>query len=217
MDLKFDILVLQEGPEGGAFVRQTLSWDQIPQTVNGGDGRHICHVRLLTEALAREVAVRFALSEEQIQAMALASSLHDIGKTRIPAELLLKQEALTKLEYSRIKQHPLLGEGMICQAGKDLPPRILEYAREMARHHHERHDGSGYPDGLSENEIPISARIVSIADAYQALTAERSYKKAMSHTSALEKIAGGFCGAFDPVLVAALRRVIQRWLPEYDG
>jgi putative two-component system response regulator len=122
------------------------------------------------------------LPEEDLQELRIACLLHDIGKVAVPDEILLKAGALNAEETEIVRQHPLIGEG-ICAPLKPLR-RILP----VIRHHHERMDGSGYPDGLRGHEIPLMARILQIADIYDALTTDRPYRYALSSEDALETL-----------------------------
>jgi putative two-component system response regulator len=122
------------------------------------------------------------LPEEDLQELRIACLLHDIGKVAVPDKILLKAGALNAEETKIVRQHPLIGEG-ICAPLKPLR-RILP----VIRHHHERMDGSGYPDGLRGHEIPLMARILQIADIYDALTTDRPYRYALSSEDALETL-----------------------------
>ena len=134
----------------------------------------------------------------------LASALHDIGKIGIADKILNKPGKLTPEEFEVIKTHSLLGAEMMQNLDNFGEQPLLQTAYEIARWHHERWDGRGYPDGLKGDEIPISAQLVSLADVYDALTSERCYKKAFSHEKAVQMILNGECGAFNPLLLQCL-------------
>ncbi|MBQ3897195.1 MAG: HD domain-containing protein, partial [Clostridia bacterium] len=136
-----------------------------------------------------------------------ASSLHDIGKIAIPEAILNKPGKLTPEEFEIIKTHSLEGAKILNAVpfSKDEP--LIRYAYEIARWHHERFDGRGYPDGLAGDRIPIAAQVVSIADVYDALTSERCYKAAYSHEQALNMIRNGECGQFNPLLMDCLEEI----------
>lgn len=207
METFYDTLVMKETDDGISFAHARIPGSKMPAMINGESGHHICYVKALTELIARrlvQVTDRYDLDEEKIGKIALASSLHDIGKFRIPPAILEKKGALTPLEYDIVKKHTTLGRELIEQSGDALDPEIRAYAKEICLHHHERFDGTGYPDGLKGDEISIAAQIVSIADAYEAITAERSYKKALSRDVALEMISNGMCGVFNPLLIQCL-------------
>ncbi len=207
------VLHIIEKEDGYSLYAETLENGIVPELLNGESGFHVLHVRVLTELILREMQQRdasYGLTEEQINAMAMASSLHDIGKRFVPKSILESNERLSPVEYEIIKKHSALGEQMLMQVkDEDIDPLVLQYAKEIARSHHERYDGLGYPDGLSGDEIPISARAVSIADAYDALTSVRSYKEALSNDVAVSMIADGRCGVFDPFLVECLEAALM--------
>ena len=177
----------------------------IAPVLNGESGYHIYHVRILTELILREWCTYKSdsgLSETDIEAIAVASSLHDIGKMQIPQSILNYPGTLSPLEYDIVKKHSAFGEKIIRDAQPgDVDGKIVEYAAQIARYHHERVDGTGYPDGLRGEEIPLWAQVVALADSYDALTSSRAYKDAFSQDVALQMIASGMCGMFDEVLV----------------
>lgn len=180
----------------------------VPAKLNGEAGAHIYHVRVLTEMILRQLAESGdaeGLSEEEIRAAALASSLHDVGKVCIPEELLKRPGRLTAEEYECVKQHTAIGEALIAEAQNDeIDPKIIQYAVKIARSHHERIDGKGYPDGLSGNEIPIYVQATALADTFDALMSRRHYKQAFSKEVAIQMIASGMCGQFDEKLIKIL-------------
>lgn len=180
----------------------------VPAKLNGEAGAHIYHVRVLTEIILRKLAEKgdaAGLSEEEIRAAALASSLHDVGKVCIPEELLKRPGRLTAEEYECVKQHTAIGEKLIAEAqAENIDPRIIQYAIEIARSHHERIDGKGYPDGLSGKEIPIYVQATALADTFDALMSRRHYKQAFSKEVAIRMIASGMCGQFDEKLIKIL-------------
>lgn len=207
MESFYDALVMEETDGGITFSYTRIPAGKMPATINGESGHHICYVKALTELIARrlvQITDRYDLDEEKIRKIALASSLHDIGKFRIPPAILEKKGALTPLEYDIVKKHTTLGRDLMEISGGGLEPEIRAYAKEICLHHHERFDGTGYPHGLKGEDIPIEAQIVSIADAYEAITSERSYKKALSRDVALEMISNGMCGVFNPLLIQCL-------------
>ena len=180
---------------------------------NGESGQHVLHIKKITDILLRALLKRtseYNISEDDIGMIATASSMHDIGKITIPDEILNKPGKLTKEEFDIMKQHSMNGAQMLdaIQFFKNEP--LMKYAYDICRWHHERWDGRGYPDGLKENEIPISAQVVSIADVYDALTSERCYKPPFSHEKALEMIRNNECGVFNPLLLECLGDVADR-------
>lgn len=174
---------------------------------SGERGTHMTNVSRITGLLLHrllERTDRCPIGPEDIETVCIASSLHDIGKLLIPEDILIKPAALTPGEFDIVKQHTRLGAKII----SDLPiyqnETIIKYALEICRWHHERWNGEGYPDGLKGEDIPIAAQVVSLADAYDALTSKRCYKEALSHEKSLEMIRGGECGSFNPLLLECL-------------
>lgn len=174
---------------------------------NGESGAHVRHIRIITERLLHrllEISSRYAITAEQQDLIPLASALHDIGKIGIDEKILNKPGKLTPEEFKVIQTHSMLGAKMLHDLDQFAEQPLLQTAYEIARWHHERWDGRGYPDGLKGDEIPISAQLVSLADVYDALTSERCYKKAFSHEKAVQMILNGECGAFNPLLLQCL-------------
>ena len=158
------------------------------------------HYRGQPSALIASIAVRMAtqldLPEAEIERLRIAALLHDVGKVAVPEEILEKPAALTSAEWRAVVQHPRIGQVIIEQATafRDSIPIIL--------HHHERYGGHGYPFGLRANDIPLGARIVAIADAYDAMTHDRPYKRAITHEMAIKELRRHAGTQFDPQLVA---------------
>ena len=174
---------------------------------NGESGAHVRHIRIITELLLHrllEISSRYSITAEQQDMIPLASALHDIGKIGIDEKILNKPGKLTPEEFKVIQTHSMLGAKMLHDLDGFAEQPLLQTAYEIARWHHERWDGRGYPDGLRGDEIPISAQLVSLADVYDALTSERCYKKAFSHEKAVQMILNGECGAFNPLLLQCL-------------
>jgi putative two-component system response regulator len=164
-----------------------------------------CH-RL--SALASRLGRHLGLEEAEVRALRRAGMLHDIGKVSIPDSILLKPGPLTSAERRIMEQHPVIGE-RIC-----APLRSLRLVLPIIRHHHERLDGSGYPDGLRGEEIPQTARILQVVDIYDALTSNRPYRPAMAHPAALEAMAAEVADRqLDPAAFAALRHMLARGEP----
>ena len=177
---------------------------------NSESGLHVLHIRTLTDLLLHRLVQktdRYQLDESDIARISTASALHDIGKIVIPEEILNKPGRLTAEEFAIIKNHTVAGAQMLQDLGqaiaRDEP--LLQVAHAICRWHHERWDGNGYPDRLKEDEIPIAAQVVALADVYDALTSERCYKHAYDHDTALRMILNGECGAFNPLLLDCLR------------
>ena len=177
---------------------------------NGESGAHVRHIRIITELLLHrllEISSRYSITAEQQDMIPLASALHDIGKIGIDEKILNKPGKLTPEEFEVIKTHSMLGAQILYDLDNFSEQPLLQTAYEIARWHHERWDGRGYPDGLKGDEIPISAQLVSLADVYDALTSERCYKKAFSHEKAMQMILNGECGAFNPLLLQCLTNI----------
>jgi len=154
--------------------------------------------------LAARLGVAMQLSEGTCRTLRIAGQLHDIGKIGLPAGLLNKKTELSSDEYEAIKRHPNL-TARICQ-----PLRTLHETIPLARHHHERFDGSGYPDGLAGEEIPFGARILGMADAFDALTSARSYRSSFARSEALDVLQTETeVGRWDPQVFAALKAIVQ--------
>ena len=177
---------------------------------NGESGAHVRHIRIITEMLLRrllEISSRYSITAEQQDMIPLASALHDIGKIGIDEKILNKPGKLTPEEFEVMKTHSMLGAKMLHDLDGFAEQPLLQTAYEIARWHHERWDGRGYPDGLKGDDIPISAQLVALADVYDALTSERCYKKAFSHEKAVQMIQNGECGAFNPLLLQCLTNI----------
>jgi diguanylate cyclase (GGDEF)-like protein/putative nucleotidyltransferase with HDIG domain len=158
------------------------------------------HSRTVAHSAAK-LAREIGLSEERTALVETAALLHDIGKLAVDDRVLSTPHLLTQAERERIQDHPVFGERILRSAGVD---EILPWVR----HHHERWDGSGYPDGLQAEKIPIEARIIAIADAYEVMTSGRPYQPALSHHAALRHIELEAGSHFDPSLASAFVRIM---------
>nr|WP_184117659.1 tetratricopeptide repeat protein [Deinococcus metallilatus] len=165
-------------------------------------GEHTWRVGHVSALIARELG----LPEEDVSLLRIAARLHDVGKIGIPDAILLKPGRFTPEEFERMKAHPFIG-AHILSGGQS---RLLRMAEEIALSHHERWDGTGYPLGKRGRSIPITGRIVAVADVFDALTSERPYKKAWAHQEALEELRRGAGSQFDPEVVEAGLRVFTR-------
>jgi HD-GYP domain-containing protein (c-di-GMP phosphodiesterase class II) len=148
------------------------------------------------------------LPEQDIRILRYGGTLHDIGKIGIAEHILGKQQALTEIEREAIRQHPVLGERIIA------PIDFLQPVRPLVRHHHERIDGTGYPDGLKGDTIPLGARILNAADTFDAVTSERPYQAAVSTTEALALLHRLRGTQIDLQVCDALTVVIERLLQQ---
>ena len=187
---------------------------------NGESGSHVLHIHKLTEMLLERLAQKtekYHLDGDTRAMIALASSLHDIGKIGVDEKILNKPGKLTKEEFEIMKTHTVIGAEMLEQLGIYQDEPLVKIAHQICRWHHERYDGKGYPDGLVGDEIPISAQVVSVADVYDALASERVYKKAVPNEKVLEMILHGECGQFNPILIECLQEISSRIRSEcYD-
>ena len=177
---------------------------------NGEGADHGRHVEKITQRLLQRMLERtdkYGLTLQDCRRAAAAAMFHDIGKMGVPDALLRKPGPLTPEEFDEIKKHTLIGEELMRGMKEMESEPLVEAAAEICRWHHERVDGSGYPDGLKGNEIPMTVQAVGLADAYDALVSQRVYKPAYTHAEALAMIRGGECGAFDPLLVDCLEDI----------
>jgi diguanylate cyclase (GGDEF)-like protein len=172
------------------------------------------HYRGQPSALIATIVVAMAdsldLPENEVERLRVAALLHDVGKVAVPEDILEKPSALTSAEWRTVVQHPRIGQVILEQAAslKEAVPIIL--------HHHERYSGHGYPFGLRGNDIPLGARIVAIADAYDAMTHDRPYKRAMSHDSAIKELRRHAGTQFDPDLVELFCELFATDAPAAD-
>ena len=181
---------------GLAETRDNETGDHIIRTQN--------YVRALAIQLRNHPRFKDTLNDETIDLFYKSAPLHDIGKVGIPDNILLKPGKLTEPEFETMKQHTVLGKEALEKAAENLGSNnFLKTAQEIAEAHHERWDGSGYPNGLSGDEIPVSARFMAIADVYDALISKRVYKAAFSHDKAKSILIEGKGSHFDPDILDA--------------
>jgi putative two-component system response regulator len=162
------------------------------------------YIKTLAEYLKSHPRFSHFLNNESIDLLYKSAPLHDIGKVGVPDCILLSLEKLTPDEWEEMKKHTVYGRDALMAAGAQLGENsFLRFAREIAYTHHERWDGTGYPEGLSGEEIPISGRLMALADVYDALISKRVYKRPFSHAKAVEVIEGDKGKQFDPDVVKA--------------
>jgi putative two-component system response regulator len=188
------------------FALATLAESKDPET-----GSHLRRVREYARVLAQELAAteryRDVIDGQFVRLMYLTCPLHDIGKVGIPDHVLLKPGRLSDREFEIMKTHAAQGARTLETALAEYPEaKFLRMARDIASSHHERWDGEGYPDGLAGEEIPLAARIFSLADVYDALVSKRVYKAAFSHDIARNIIVEDSGSHFDPEIVQAFCR-----------
>ena len=175
----------------------------LSQAIDAKDGftrGHADRVSRIAGAVAREMG----LPEKTIEQVELAGLLHDIGKIGVEDQVLMKPTRLDPNEKELMQRHPIYGASILepSSALRPLVPMIL--------HHHENFDGTGYPEGLKGEEIPLGARIIIVADAYEAMTSDRVYRKSIGHERALEQLNRYKGVQFDPKVVRALEQLLQR-------
>ncbi|HWV16771.1 MAG TPA: two-component system response regulator [Cellvibrio sp.] len=182
----------------------------LAETRDNETGNHIRRTQRYVQVLAEKLRfnprfAHFLNNDKTIELLFKSAPLHDIGKVGIPDRILLKPGRFEPQEFEIMKTHTTLGRDAILQAEKDLEIEMpfLKLAKEIAYSHQEKWDGSGYPEGLSGDDIPISARLMAVADVYDALISRRVYKEPMRHEEAVEIIKDGRGTHFDPDMVDA--------------
>ena len=178
-------------------------------------GEHVQRIHDLTGVLLRDLRRRgFAgcgqLTDEEIDQISTAAIMHDVGKIAIPDQILNKPGRLTPEEFEIMKTHTVKGCELLDRIPKSRDNPVYQYAYDICRHHHERWDGRGYPDGLKGDQISIGAQVVSLADVYDALTSQRVYKPPFPPEEAVRMILDGECGAFNPNLLESFRQQAPR-------
>ncbi len=173
-------------------------------------GSHVRRVKAFVRALSEQLMQSFpecGLTSEKINTITYMSAMHDVGKIMVRDDVLLKPGKLTAEEFEHMKQHSVFGCEVL-DMGKDIwSEDYYRVGYEIIRHHHEKYDGKGYPDGLKGEGIPLSAQIVSICDCFEALVSDRVYKKAFTLDEAYNMIVCGQCGAFSPRILSSFLRV----------
>jgi len=199
------------------FTIQCLA--ELTETRDSETGGHILrcqhYVKILSHVLAKLPQFSSLLNDETIDLLYKSAPLHDIGKVGIPDRILMKPDRLTEDEYKEMKKHTFYGREAIRRAeqiyGKEVNDSFLRFGKEMAYTHHEKWDGTGYPEGLTGEEIPIFGRIMAIADVYDALICKRRYKPSFTHEEAVSLIAQKKGSHFDPVVVDAFLGVHEEF------
>jgi putative two-component system response regulator len=153
--------------------------------------------------LSRQIAARYGYSAKRQAEIYMTGLLHDVGKIGVPGEIIRKPGKLTKEEYEVIKTHPIIGEKIL------LGIRERPELAVGARWHHERYDGTGYPDGLAGEQIPEQARIIAVADAYDAMTSVRAYRDALQEEKVRAELVNGKGVQFDPVFADIMLEIIN--------
>lgn len=177
---------------------------------SGESGAHIRRIRSITKLMLEQTELGNGFSRDDIEQIAHAAMMHDVGKIAISDVILNKPGKLTDEEFEIMKSHTIQGAELLEKIPQMKDHKAFKYAYDIARHHHERWDGKGYPDGLNGDEISLWAQIVSIADVYDALVSKRVYKDAYAVNKAVEMICGGECGEFNPRILTAFVKVEKR-------
>jgi HD-GYP domain-containing protein (c-di-GMP phosphodiesterase class II) len=175
------------------FIETTAVLGELIEIRDHYTGQHVKNIKEISDAVGKKMG----LDQNKIEDLKLAASLHDIGKIGISDEILNKKGPLTEKEYEIIKKHPLTGAYAIRNIGR------LKSIYKIILYHHERYDGKGYPFGLKGNEIPLCSRILSVMDAYDAMTSDRPYRKAMPMDEAIKIIKSEKGKQFDSEVVDA--------------
>jgi putative two-component system response regulator len=170
------------------------------------------YVAILCDELTQSAPPEYAISEADRALICRSAPLHDLGNVGTPDDILLKSGPLDDIERQRMKQHTLQGYAIIRSAEQKMGAfdSFLRFAGEIALSHHEKWDGSGYPHGLQGSSIPLSARIVAMADAYDAMTSARHFRQAFAHAAAVDMIQACAGTHFDPVIIDAFSRSAAR-------
>ncbi len=206
---QFEVLKLQKAELKKNNERIIEILANVVENRNLESGQHIKRVKGFTKILAYHVMESYPeynLDENMIEKIVTTSSLHDVGKIAITDKILLKPGRLTPEEFEYMKSHTTRGCEIINGIEGIWDDDYRKICYEICRHHHERYDGKGYPDGLKGEEIPISAQIVSVADVYDALVCERVYKEAIPKEKAYHMILQGECGVFSPKIMECFRK-----------
>lgn len=194
-----------------------LSMASLAETRDSDTGNHIRRTQHYVLALANQLKLhpRFSefLIEQNIRLLFKSAPLHDIGKVGIPDRILLKPGKLDQVEFEIMKTHTTLGRDALASAEQSLGTDVefLAMAKEIAYSHQEKWDGSGYPEGIGADDIPISARLMAVADVYDALISRRIYKEGMPHEEACRIIEEGSGSHFDPDIVEAFMQIHQEF------
>jgi len=181
---------------------------KLAESRDKSTGQHLERIQVYCALIARRLcrfeAYRETMTEDYVAVLVDSCVLHDLGKVAIPDEILLKPDRLTPREYDVIKTHAAIGGDALGAIDRRLGEKsFIHLGREIAYFHHECYDGNGYPLGLRGQDIPLAARIVAVADVYDALTSNRCYREAMTHAAAVRLITNGRGSQFDPDVVDA--------------
>ncbi len=177
--------------------------EALASAIDAKDGNTYGHSHRVGE-LAMALGSQLRLETAQLAELQVAAHLHDVGKIGIPDAILNKPARLTAEEMAVVQRHPVIGWQILRRISS------FHQVARIVRHHHERFDGTGYPDGLSGEDIPLASRLIAVADSYDAMTSVRSYRKAVSFKEAWQELCRCSGSQFDPEAVKAFRPIVQR-------
>lgn len=188
----------------------------LAETRDAETGKHILrtqnYVKVLAQGLKEHPRFAAYLSDEIIEMLYKTSPLHDIGKVGVPDQILLKPGKLNEDEWNEMKKHTIYGHEALRRAEEELGTTdFVQMAREIALSHHEHWDGTGYPFGLKGDDIPVSGRLMAVADVYDALISRRVYKQPCSHEKAVQEIISGSGSHFDPDITAEFNKLQEQF------
>lgn len=207
-----DLVRIQVKKIADAQLATIFAIAKLANTRDGQTGSHLERIQtycgVLAEGMRADAAFESAIDTEWIENFVRSSALHDIGKVGIPDSILCKPDKLTAEEYSIMKTHTTLGAQTLWEVFARYPDnQFIAMGIDTARSHHERWDGAGYPDGLSGEAIPLCARVLAVADCYDALRSRRYYKAELSHEQARDTILENAGTQFDPAIVAVFAAI----------
>ena len=177
-------------------------------------GEHVQRVKNYTRILLKYLKVlypEYNLSDDQIELIVIASTLHDVGKIAIPDSVLLKPGKLTEEEYEEMKKHPIYGCELL-EKFRQEDNDFYRYCYNICRHHHEKYDGTGYPDKIAGEDIPICAQVVTVADVFDALVCKRVYKEPMEIDKAIKIIEDGNGTYFSPKIIDCFEQAKEEFI-----
>lgn len=216
MTRRFSTLVHKTSNELlGAYRALTFALANLTESRDPETGAHLERTRnycvVLADALSQDGRYRAAITPPFIDGIYQAAPLHDIGKVAIPDSILFKPEGLGTAEYEKMKIHTTIGASMMEKVIRQSDAELFRMAYRICRHHHEWWNGTGYPDGLKGEDIPLEARIMALADVYDALLSKRVYKPAMAMREAEAKIREGAGSQFDPAMTEIMLANVERF------